>query len=235
MEDRLEDLVAEVFKKWQSEHQAKEGEYHPDEETFASFLDGLLSPEESRHFELHLISCPGCTEVISAQAKLLADEGITLPEGLLSGIKKWVREQLRQTLLEIILKIKEKTIEVINTTGDILVGQELVPAPLLRSRSIKDFPEQVSILKDFKDIRVEIKVENKQGKAFNLAVAVKDKARQEARKDLRITLIRDDLELESYDTDSGKACFEQVALGRYMVEISSLNDKLALVTLEINK
>jgi uncharacterized protein YjbK len=52
-------------------------------------------------------------------------------------------------------------------------------------------------------------------------------------KDLRVTLIKDDVELESYITDSGKVTFEHVLLGRYSVEISSVDNKIASVILDI--
>ena len=120
-----------------------------------------------------------------------------------------------------------------NTTGDILVGQEFVPAPVLRSRKAKDFKDEVTILKDFKDIRVEVKIENKVGEAFDLTVLVKEKESQKVIKDLRVTLLRGDLELESYLNDPGKVIFENVLLGKYTIEISTLESKLASVLLEI--
>ena len=136
-------------------------------------------------------------------------------------------------LLEILLRFKEKAIELINTTGDVLVGQELVPAPVLRSRLIKDFKDEVTILKDFNDIRVQIKIENKWGKVFNLKLAAKQKHTQKIIKDLRVTLLKDDLELESYLTDSGSVIFEHVLLGKYRLEISAIENKLASILLDI--
>jgi hypothetical protein len=52
-------------------------------------------------------------------------------------------------------------------------------------------------------------------------------------KDLRVTLIRDDTELESYLSDSGKVVFEHVLLGKYMVEISNIENKLAMIEIDI--
>jgi hypothetical protein len=114
-----------------------------------------------------------------------------------------------------------------------LVGQELVPAPVLRSRNIRDFKDEVTILKDFKDVRVEAKIENKLGSSFSLTVIVKEKPDLQVIKDLRITLFKGDMELESYHVDSGKVTFEHVACGSYTVAISSLTTTLASVLLDI--
>ncbi len=120
-----------------------------------------------------------------------------------------------------------------HTSGDILVGQELMPAPILRSHKIKDFKDEVIILKDFRDIRVEAKIENKGTKAFNLTIRVKDKQTQKIIKDLRVTLIKDDLELESYVADTGVVTFEHVLLGKYTVKIANLENNLASILLDI--
>ena len=44
---------------------------------------------------------------------------------------------------------------------------------------IKDFKDEIIILKDFKDVRVEAKIENKGGRAFSLTVAAKEKKTQQ--------------------------------------------------------
>jgi hypothetical protein len=93
----------------------------------------------------------------------------------------------------------------------------------------------VTILKDFKDIRVEVKLENKGGQAFDLTVLVKDKQTHCVIKDLRVTLLKDDLELESYLTDSKKVIFEHVLAGRYTVEISNIETKIASIVLDIKR
>jgi succinate dehydrogenase/fumarate reductase iron-sulfur protein len=98
---------------------------------------------------------------------------------------------------------------------------------------VKDFKDEVTILKDLKDIRVEVKIENKAGKAFCLTIMVKQRQTQKIIKDLRVTLLKDDLELESYLTDSGSVTFEHLLLGSYTIEVVSTEDKLASILLDI--
>jgi hypothetical protein len=232
MSDEQHDLIRAVYKKWKS-RQVIEGQGHPDEETFAAFLENRLPAQESEQVKNHLVSCDQCAQILALSIKPDILEEKHLPEHLLERARSLLDKEFESYLLEIILKLKEKALEIINTTGDILLGQELVPAAVLRSRQVRDFKDEVTILKDFKDIRVEAKIENKQGKAFALTIVVKDKQTQNIIKDLRVTLLKDDLELESYHTDTGKVSFEHVLLGKYTLEITSVSDKLAAILLDI--
>ncbi len=232
MPERLEKLIRAVYKIWKV-NQSVAKESHPDEETIACFLENKLSAQESGQIKAHLISCDTCAEVIAVQLKLKTIETKEIPEAVLVRVKNLVFSEDRASTLEIFLKLKEKALELLHTSGDVLVGQELVPAPILRSRQIKDFRDEVTILKDFQNIRVEVKIESKLSRSFSLSVVVKEKATQRVMKDLRVTLIKDDLEFESYLSDSGKVTFEHVLLGKYTVEISTVENKLASILLDI--
>jgi hypothetical protein len=228
----MDKLIKVVYRKWKS-GQLKPQKVHPDEEALVCFLEGRLSDKENEQIKAHIISCDDCSRALAVQLRMGEIETKDVPEELLKSIKDLAAISIAIPILEIILRLKEKLMEILNTTGDVLVGQELVPAPVLRSRQIKDFKDEVTILKDFQDVRVEAKIENKQGKAFSLSITVKEKASQKMMKDLRVTLIKDDVELESYLADSGKVTFEHVLLGKYTVEIANIENKIASVILDI--
>jgi hypothetical protein len=232
MQNKLEKLIKLVYKEWKS-GQPKEQQLHHDEETMVSFWEGRLSAEEGEQVMAHLISCDSCMDAFLTSAQLEASEEEQIPEALVERVKNLFREKDEFAVLEIFLRLKENLLELVNTTGDVLVGQELMPASVLRSRKIKDFKDEVTILKDFKDLRVEIKIESKGAQSFDLTVTVKEKYTSRLIKDLRITLLRADLELESYLTDSGKVTFEHVLLGKYTVEISNITNKLASILVDI--
>lgn len=232
MQEIFDRLTRMVYKSWKR-MLPKAEDTHPDEEALVCFVEGKLSPEENERIKAHLISCSNCMEAFTLNFELKPDLMQEVPEALMSRVKDLLMPQGASALLEIVLRLKERFLELLNTSGDVLVDQELVPAPVLRSRSIKDFKDEVTILKDFKDIRVEVKIENKGGKIFNLMIMVKQKETQKIIKDLRVTLVKDDLELESYQTDSGSATFEHVLLGKYRVEISTIDEKLASILLDI--
>jgi len=229
---KIESLLKLVYKKWKKT-QAQTLDKHPDEETLVCFLENRLSKEESQKIKKHLIICPVCIEAFILQLKLKPTEEKEVPPELVDVIKNLVRQKEKLDFLEIVLQVKERILELLSTTADVLVGQELVPAPILRSRQIKEFKDQINILKDFKDIRVEAKIENKMAKAFNLTIVVKEKPSLKVIKDLRISLLKDDVELESYVAEEGKVTFENILLGKYTVEIANLENKLASILLEI--
>ncbi|MBU1727376.1 MAG: zf-HC2 domain-containing protein [Candidatus Omnitrophica bacterium] len=234
MPDKLEEVIKAAYGQWKSEL-PQAGDEHPDEEIFACFLENKLSAEEDERIKAHIISCKDCLDTVLTYLTLHEGEVKDVPEELLGRVKGLFLEQGENPVLDIFLLLKEKALEIINTSGDVLVGQEFIPAPVLRTRSIKDFKDEVTILKDFKDLRVEAKIENKLGKAFNLSVTVKDKVTQKTMKDLRVSLIKDDVELESYVSDSGKVVFEHVLLGKYVVEILGVEKKIASVILDIKQ
>jgi hypothetical protein len=231
MPEKLEKLIKLVYRKSKAV-QAKIGAVHPDEETLVCFLESRLSEKENEVIREHLLSCDSCAEAFSLSLKKGLEEK-DVPAELLARVRNLLIAKEKSFLLEIVLRFKEKLLELINTTGDILVGQELMPAAVLRSRSIKDFKDEVIILKDFQDIRVEVRIENKEAKTFNLTITAKQKQTQKIIKDLRVTLLKDDLELESYLTDYGSVIFEHVLLGKYKVEISTIENKLASILIDI--
>jgi len=232
VQERLEKIIKKVYRDWKAQN-ARCAAAHPDEETLACFLEERLEQKAAEEVRLHLLACAPCAEALALQLRLEEAETVPVPEELISRIKDLVREAPQSCIFEIILKLKEKAIELINTTGDVLVGLELVPAPVLRSRRIRDFKDEVNILKDFKDFRVEVKVENKGGSIFNLIIQAKKRETQEVIRDLRVTLLREEVELESYLAETGTVTFEHVQLGKYTVEIADLEKKLASVLLDI--
>jgi hypothetical protein len=233
MMNKLETLIQSVYKSWQSAQSRGQQFLHPDEETLSCFLEGRLSAEESEALKAHLIICRDCSEAFSLNLEMDPFEEKDAPQEVLTYIRGLLSCQDIGPLLEIVLQFKEKAIEIIRTSGDVLFGQEVVAASLLRARKLRDFRDEVIILKDFKDLRVEIRVENKSGGVFDLRISVKHRQTQKGIKDLRVSLIREDLEIESYLTDSGTVGFEHISLGNYKVEISNIDDKLATVLLDI--
>ncbi|MFA5275625.1 MAG: hypothetical protein WC417_01870 [Candidatus Omnitrophota bacterium] len=231
MPENIENLIRIIYKNWKVKPGAASGA-HPDEEVLAAFLEGKLPEEEGESLKAHLLSCNLCIESLIISLTEAQDRG-AVPQELLDKVRNTFFAQESAPLLEIALKLKDRFLELLNSTGDILVGQELLPAPVLRSRSIGDFKDEVTIFKDFKEIRVEVKVENKGGKHFNLHITASEKLTQKIIKNLRVTLMSEECELESYLTDSGSVIFEHVMLGKYKLAIASLDHNLASILLDI--
>ena len=260
MTNYFEQMVKIIYREWRAVNRFT-GKDHPDAESLACFLEDKLSLPDKNLIQKHLLSCDLCAEYLSTQLKIQTHLSLDVPAPLLEKIRKLVGQDTRENLLEIFIKLKEKTLEIIQTTGDVLLGQELVPAPVLRSRKINEFKEEVSILKDLQQIRVLAKIQNKSTKSFNLTITVKDKQThwaeahglasnkpqgnglasngqshsqsQKVDKNLRITLIKDGLELESYTNDSGSSFFENILPGNYIVEVSRQGERMAVIDLKV--
>jgi hypothetical protein len=233
MQSKLERMIRALYKKRPSQVKQLFGE-HPDDEAFSCYCDGALGEDEARLFKQHILVCKACSQKLGMSIESVELKGESqVPQGVLSRAHSLLDQEQRNLLLEVALKVKEKIIEVISTTGEVLVGQELVAAPLLRSRNIKDFKDEVTIFKDFKDIVVELKIENKGARYFDMTVVAKKKNDHKLIKDLRVTLFRETKELESYIASAGLVTFEHVRLGSYRVEISDIDTKRVSIALDI--
>lgn len=232
MQSKLGKLITLVYRKWKIDQPKPAGE-HLDEEALACFIEGRLSERECGVMKEHLVGCESCLDKLTLNLELGSIGKEKVPQELLKNARDLLLGPDEPALLEIILRLKDKFLEIVNTTGDILVGQELMPAPVLRSRQIKDFKDEITILKDFQDIRVEIKIESKMGKLFSVNILARKKQTQETVKDLRVALIREDIELESYISETGSVTFDNVALGKYNIAVSTIDKKLASVLLDI--
>ncbi|MDD4893826.1 MAG: zf-HC2 domain-containing protein [Candidatus Omnitrophica bacterium] len=235
MPDRIEKLIKAAYKKWKDGLPPSDAKLHPGEEEMACFFEGKLPPEDNERIKAHLINCEACAEVFAIQLKLKPISEKEAPKDLVEFAKTLVPPKDSLSVIEIAVKLGQKALEILNTTGDVLVGQEFVPAPVLRSRQIKEFKDEVTILKDLKDIRVEVKIENKHGQAFDLIIFIKDKQTHHIIKDLRVTLLKEDLELESYLTVSDKVIFEHVLAGKYIIEVSGVENRVASILLDIKR
>ena len=229
--DKLENTIKAIYKSWKR-GLLRVTAGHPSEETMSCLLESRLSTQESEQVQAHLVGCPDCAKVFALSLGLKLEEQ-EVAEELLSRVRNSILPENKDALLEVILRVKEKFFEVIHTTGDIVVGQELIPAPVLRSRAIKDFKDEITVLKDFADMRVEAKLENKGASVFDIKICVKDRLTQKSFKDVRISLCREDVELESFLAGSGVVTFEHVALGVYRIEIAIVGQKSAIVRLDI--
>ena len=206
---------------------------HPDEEDLACFLEGKLSETDKLQMEKHLVNCDLCADYVGMHFKMGSALVVDIPDKLFEKIRKLVLGKDEGGFFEILLKLKEKAIEIIQTSGDVLVGQELIPAPILRSRQIRDFKEELTILKDFQKVRAEIRLKNNNAKTFNLEVLIKDKESRREVKDLRIILLRGGLELESYASDGAIVIFKDVYPGVYTVEVASPEEKVAIISITV--
>jgi len=232
MADNFEKVAQAVYRKWKKAGHFM-GQEHPDEEQMACFLENKLNQAERSRIQEHLLGCSLCAEYLTTQIRIEKHVSQDVPPALLEKVKRMLESNSSENILEVFLKLKDKFLELVQTNGDVLLGQELIPAPILRSRQINEFKEEVSILKDMQLIRVLARMEYKNTKTFKLIITVKDKQSQKLCQDLRVILIKDGLELESYISESGSSVFDDVPAGSYTVELTQEAEIIAIIDLKV--
>jgi len=230
--EKFEEIVRAVYKEWKDRQEQDPGR-HPDEEAFINFIGGSMPEQDSDGFKAHVVKCSRCADILASSLKLRSVEERILPQQFQERMKDFILRNINTDVLDILLGFKDKILRLLHTNGDVLIGQELVPASVLRSRQVKDFKDELNILKDCKGLMVDVKIIHKGTGVFEMVVRGKEKQTQKPVKDLRFSLLKNNLELESFHTDSGKAGFEHITSGRYKVEISRVSEKLAEIDLEI--
>ncbi len=232
MQKSQEEIIRQIYEKFKLD-KLKNPLEHIAEEDLACFAQGKLEQEKSLLVKEHLIGCKACAEAFSIFLKLNDAAIINAEEGFIEGLENLVLMG-NKNILEIIIKAKDDFLELVSTSGNILVGQELISAPLLRSRKISNFKNEIIILEDFDNDRVEIKVNNNGGKSFSLNIVTSKRNNPGFEKDLRFSLLKGTQEIESYVSDSGSAVFDQVLPGKYLIEITGSKIKLASIALDIS-
>jgi len=232
MLSHYEKIIRFIYREWKGDGRLINNE-HPTEEALVCFLEDKLAQTDKDLIQRHLLKCDICAEYLCAQFKIEPHLSKDVPAFLLERVGKMVGSDVKEDVFEIFLRLKEKAWEIIQTSGDVLVGQELIPAPVLRSRQINEFKEELSILKDLQEVRVLAKVESKNGRVFNLVITIKNKQGQQVNKDLRVTLIKNEVELESYISGTGSSIFENILPGNYRVEVTQETRLLAVIDLKV--
>jgi hypothetical protein len=231
MSERIERVIAMAFDDWKKGQ--PDAVSHPCEEEIACFLDGKLSKKDADRLKEHLVSCDACVRLLAADLYSYPAEEVDIPEGILERARAMVSSGPAMPVLEIMLRVRDFGFEIVNTTGDVLFGQEFIPAAVLRSRQISDFKDEVVVVKDFPGARVEVRIQPCPGAGFNVVLFAKDKKTHKPLQHLRVTLCRDDIELESRVADLGKTVFEHVEAGLYSIGISGLKQAVARIVIDV--
>lgn len=227
----IEKLIKMAYKIYR-DRQTKDSSPCPDEETMVCFGEGRLSKEDSAKLQKHLLSCERCAQVLSLYNIKIEKEQI-VPEFLIKKTKGLIGKKIPTSLIEITLSVKERLLEIINTTGDIVLDNEIIPLPVLRSRQIKKILEEVTIIKEFQNIRISGRIEKREKGKVKVGISLCDKNTSEPLKDLRIGLFKDDIELESYVIDSGCSSFDNLSFGKYTLKIFRGEEELGVIKLEV--
>jgi hypothetical protein len=204
----------------------------------ACIIDGQLSENERARYFDHVLSCMKCTERLKDHLLVLNaidKKGmLETPEAIVQAAMDLYSPEVGVNVLEVVLNFKDKVIELVRTTGEILRGPELIPVPVLRSQD-EDviFPNEIKIVKEFNNMMTEVGVEKSKPYLCNVEIRLTEKKTKKKMHGLRVTLMRNGREIESSLIEEGKVIFREVKLGKYSLFIAKDDKKVGIVELDI--
>lgn len=228
---RTNQILRMIYRLYRKKH-IKEDLPCPDEETLVCFSEGTLTKSESEKIQQHLISCHRCAEVVSLFCRSSQEAG-RVPEFLIKQVKRLIKQDVAGGIFKVVIALKEKALEILETTGDVIMGNEIIPMPVLRGRKIDDFPDELRLIKVFRDIEITIFFQRKDNKRVRINLNLIDKSSLLPLDNLRVTLSKDGCEFASHAVVAGNVVFENVSCGRWVIRIARKDENLGDVNLEI--
>ena len=234
----IEKLLKIAYRKIKEETTVKPIGNCLSEEDISYFIDNKMKESEGERFCAHILSCRKCADnlknhLLSIKA-MKEKELLEPPAELIKSAQSLLDEEVGQNILDVVLSFKERAIELVRTTGEVLMGQQLVPVSVLRScGKDKELHNEIKVVKTFGDILTEVDIEKKRTDLANIVIRVTRKATNKKAEGLRISLVKDDRELESFLAEEGKVKFEEVKPNSYRILITKDNKKLGFVNISI--
>ncbi len=179
----------------------------PDEQELAALADGALGPEESRRVLDHLAGCARCLEAVRISMSIEDD---FLPAAPARAVAN-ARALFKPTILSRIRML---------FSG--LVGRSpaLQPSLAVRGGALASARGLSSYSRDFGKYHAEVEVEKVYDDKFQVYVWMYEKKNKKTVSGPRVSLRDKNLELESLVIEKGRAAFEPVTEGDYLLKIS---------------
>jgi len=201
-------------------------------------IDGKVSELERDKLLAHVLTCQNCAELLGTHLKVINaisnKETLETPEEVVQAAINLYHPEVGVNFLEVALNFKEKVIELVRTTGDILLGPQLVPVPVLRSHGEESqFTNEIKIVKEFENILTEVGIEKKKPNICDVEIRLTDKETKKKMQGFRVTLSKNGKEIESSLIDEGKVVFKDVRPDKYVVLIIKDDKKFGIIEILI--
>jgi len=142
-------------------------------------------------------------------------------------------EAQQASILDVVVAIRQEALALLRTTAKVMLDKEIVPLPVLRGRGITEFKEELILVKDLAGVKITLYIEKKDKNKVRIKVILADRKNRRLLGDLRISLFRDNTELESYAVRSGMVIFEGLTLGIYTLEILRKGSSIGMIKIEL--
>lgn len=205
------------------------------DEIIACLAEGLLKGDDLKIAESHITECSFCMELLEAQKACVQErqQGAFnyAPAALIKRAQELVLQETYCDFLDIALSFKERILEVIKTTGEILPAFNTAFA----IRGDQD-DHSVSVIREiFNGIQILVEVSRQADQTFRVILRSINQQTQAPVDDLRITLFCGETELESYVALNGRVVFESLLENDYSIRISRMNTLVGSVRLSLRK
>lgn len=235
--NRLESLLKQAFRIRASKISQKKGKCLSDE-TIACVIENKISGGEEEKVNDHIIHCHSCAERISnylLTSKALAVDGLIQPPVfLMDKVKQLVAERMTVSdVLDIVLDIKDKVLELLHTTGDLLSGPQLAPA--LRGKDAAGLKKSIHVVKNFDRFSAEVEIEKRVSRSADLILRITEKESKKRADGIRVSLLKNEREVESQIMEAGKVKFEDIKPDTYKVLIIKDDKTIGSVNIEMRQ
>ena len=181
----------------------------PDALDLCALIEGTLAPEDELRVKSHLCQCADCFELVRINLDLEENEIGAVP---LSALEK-ARSIFSPTLFQ-------RARQFFAGAGNREYAGGLAPAFAVRGSELAHSTGLSSHVKDLGPYRAEVEVEKNLDDSYQIRVWVYDRSTKKTVSGMRASLRDQDRELESLVIEKGRALFEPVPDGEYLLKIS---------------
>jgi len=190
-------------------HSGAAKEACPDALELCALIQGTLPPEDELRIKSHLTQCADCFELVRINLDLEENGAIAVPLSALEKAKSIFSPTLFQRARQFFAGM-----------GDQGYAAGLAPAFAVRGAEIAHSTGLSSHVKDLGPYRAEVEVEKNLDDSYQIRVWVYDRSTKKTVSGMRASLKDQNHELESLVIEKGRALFEPVPEGDYLLKIS---------------
>ena len=186
----------------------------------AAMLDNVVTKKERSRILNHVCTCKKCADELFSNYELHASTAklnVKVPEAWVERAKNLIQPRSKSNIFKLAFKVKQKAIEIVNTTGEIITkGLEPVPAVAFRGKGKKQAQKSIKVTKTIGKLNIEVTICYVGQNLCNISLNIKS---QSSIAEAKAILIKDNEEIESLPIHSGKCCFEEITLSNYTIAI----------------
>lgn len=205
------------------------------EEQLACYVDGKYPEDEYEGYTKHIMSCGACSETILDYGKALLseDHAEMPPQMLIKNAQGLVEDTRLSDALDVIISIKNAALDLIKTTGEVILGNSLASMPAMRNEDKGKQSQNIRLVKKISNYCVDIEIQKKKADTTSIVVRMSEEETNIKADKFRVSLNKKGRELESLMSENGKVQFEEVKIGGYQFVIEIDGKKIGKINLSL--